>query len=315
MVNFPKISVIVPVYNTEKYLHRCINSVLVQTYTDFELLLIDDGSKDSSGTICDEYAAQDTRVRVFHKENGGVSSARNLGLGNAQGEWITFVDSDDYIEENFLKSFEGYFDADLIVGNMMDMSSNKNLLEDIVEGYYYSLCDVLKGNFTNLVFQSSCGKLFRTRLSRNIQFDEKMASGEDFHFILRYLCVAKSLRVLSVGRCTCHNHYIYLPPQNFNKKHQISVQSSVHHMIKLEEVYQTLGIKDIGFEILIVRESYERCVNDISENGYLWYKNRDVERICLRCSAHKGLIQWLRTWLSFNVFFRIKMYQAKRHKY
>ena len=88
------VSIIVPVYNTEKFLHRCIDSILAQTYTDFELLLIDDGSKDSSGTICDEYAAQDARVRVFHKENGGVSSARNLGLDNARGEWVTFVDSD-----------------------------------------------------------------------------------------------------------------------------------------------------------------------------------------------------------------------------
>ena len=94
----PKISVIVPVYNTEKYLHRCIDSVLAQTFTDWELLLIDDGSKDTSGSICDKYAAKDKRIRVFHKENGGVSSARNLGRDYAQGEWVTFVDSDDYIE-------------------------------------------------------------------------------------------------------------------------------------------------------------------------------------------------------------------------
>lgn len=104
----PKISVIVPVYNTEKYLHRCIDSILAQTFTDFELLLIDDGSKDNSGTICDEYAAKDSRVRVFHKENGGVSSARNLGLDNAKGEWISFVDSDDYTDSYFLENFELY---------------------------------------------------------------------------------------------------------------------------------------------------------------------------------------------------------------
>lgn len=97
------ITVIVPVYNAEKYLHRCIDSILAQTFTDFELLLIDDGSKDNSGTICDEYAAKDSRVRVFHKENGGVSSARNLGLDNAQGEWITFVDSDDWVRSDFLE--------------------------------------------------------------------------------------------------------------------------------------------------------------------------------------------------------------------
>lgn len=100
----PKISVIVPVYNVEKYLRKCVDSILSQTFTDFELLLIDDGSKDHSGEICDEYALQDDRVKVFHKENGGVSSARNLGIDVAKGEWITFVDADDYIAENLLQS-------------------------------------------------------------------------------------------------------------------------------------------------------------------------------------------------------------------
>ena len=112
MVNIPKISVIIPVYNTEKYLRRCIDSVLAQTYQDFELLLIDDGSKDSSGAICDEYASQDTRVRVFHKENGGVSSARNLGLDHARGEWITFVDADDWMADDMLQQMLDTADAE-----------------------------------------------------------------------------------------------------------------------------------------------------------------------------------------------------------
>ena len=94
----PKISVIVPVYKVEKYLPECIESVLAQTFTDFELILVDDGSPDNSGKICDDYATRDSRIRVFHKENGGVSSARNLGLDNARGEWIGFVDPDDWIE-------------------------------------------------------------------------------------------------------------------------------------------------------------------------------------------------------------------------
>ena len=92
-----KISVIVPVYNTEKYLPRCIDSILAQTFTDFELLLIDDGSTDNSGRICGEYALKDKRIKVVHKENGGVSRARNLGIDNAQGEYLSFIDSDDYI--------------------------------------------------------------------------------------------------------------------------------------------------------------------------------------------------------------------------
>ena len=97
------VSVIVPVYKAEKWLHRCVDSILAQTMEDFELLLIDDGSPDRSGEICDEYAAKDSRVRVFHKENGGVSSARALGVKEARGEYSIHVDPDDYIAVNMLE--------------------------------------------------------------------------------------------------------------------------------------------------------------------------------------------------------------------
>lgn len=96
------ISVIVPVYQVEKYLHRCVESILNQTFEDYEVILVDDGSKDSSGKICDQYAALDTRIKVIHQENQGLSGARNAGIAVAKGEWIIFVDSDDYIAETML---------------------------------------------------------------------------------------------------------------------------------------------------------------------------------------------------------------------
>jgi len=96
----PKISIIVPVYKVEKYLRRCLDSIVAQTFTDWECILIDDGSPDNSGKICDEYVAKDGRFRVIHQENQGVSAARNAGLDAAKGEWIGFVDSDDWIEPN-----------------------------------------------------------------------------------------------------------------------------------------------------------------------------------------------------------------------
>lgn len=99
------ISIIVPIYNAESTICKCLDCILKQTYTDFELLLIDDGSTDQSGKICDFYSQKDTRIKVFHKVNGGVSSARNLGLDNVQGNWITFADADDYMEENWLQDF------------------------------------------------------------------------------------------------------------------------------------------------------------------------------------------------------------------
>ena len=116
----PKISVIVAVYKAEVYLHRCVDSLLAQTFRDFEILLIDDGSPDNSGKICDDYAKQDARIRVFHKENGGVSSARQCGIEHARGEYTTHVDPDDWVEPTMLEDLyrkakeEG---ADMVFGD------------------------------------------------------------------------------------------------------------------------------------------------------------------------------------------------------
>ena len=99
----PKISIIVPVYKVEPYIHKCVDSILGQTFTDFELILVDDGSPDNCGKICDEYAQKDSRIKVIHKENGGLSDARNAGIDIAKGEYIGFVDSDDWIEPDMYK--------------------------------------------------------------------------------------------------------------------------------------------------------------------------------------------------------------------
>ena len=119
-----KISVIVPVYNVEKYLSRCVDSILGQTFSDLEVILVNDGSGDSSGSICDSYAAKDSRIRVIHKENGGLSSARNAGIDAASGEYLAFVDSDDWIEpemyETMLALTEKY-GADLVCGGRYDV--------------------------------------------------------------------------------------------------------------------------------------------------------------------------------------------------
>lgn len=111
-----EISIIVPVYKVEPYLRKCLDSILAQTFTNFEVILVDDGSPDNSGKICDEYAIKDSRVRVIHKENGGLSSARNAGIDIAQGKYLGFVDSDDYIAEDMYEVlYENlkFYDADI----------------------------------------------------------------------------------------------------------------------------------------------------------------------------------------------------------
>ena len=117
-MSVPKISIICPIYQAEKTIHRCVDSVLSQTFSDFELLLIDDGSSDASGVICDEYAIKDQRVKVFHKDNGGVASARQMGIDESSGGYTIHIDSDDWVEPCMLSDLYDYalkYDADIVI--------------------------------------------------------------------------------------------------------------------------------------------------------------------------------------------------------
>lgn len=212
MEQTPKISIIVPVYNVEEYLYYCIDSILAQTFTDFELLLIDDGSKDRSGEICDEYAKKDNRIHVFHKENSGVSSARNLGLDKAQGEWICFVDSDDNIEFNYLQTFIHLITVQIadcyVVGcNIIKDNTQKKLgLKD----KYYTLeqiKDFIMDSRKVSIFGVPWNKLFKNKIIQKyrIRFDENISSYEDELFVMDYILNIKS--ILTSSHCT-YNYVI-----------------------------------------------------------------------------------------------------------
>ena len=125
------VSIVVPVYNVEKYLNRCIFSIVNQTYKNIEIILVDDGSGDNSGTICDEWAEKDARIKVIHKSNGGLSSARNVGVSAVQGEYISFIDSDDYIRPTMIKDLVlccEKFNADIGISNVMQIYRNFELV-------------------------------------------------------------------------------------------------------------------------------------------------------------------------------------------
>ena len=171
------VSVIVPVYNVERYIHRCIDSILQQTFRDFELVLIDDGSPDQCGAICDDYASIDSRVHVIHKENGGLSAARNSGIdwafSKSDSEWLTFVDSDDWIHKFFLESLLSAVRKDntcIAIGNALwtkGESFSENAIRPSVvwrTAEYYQLHTV---NST-----VAWGKLYNKKCFRNIRFPD-----------------------------------------------------------------------------------------------------------------------------------------------
>ncbi|MCL1946740.1 MAG: glycosyltransferase [Chitinivibrionia bacterium] len=183
----PKISVIIPVYNAEKYLEKCIDSVLLQTFTDFECILIDDGSPDNSGKICDGYAKKDERIKVVHQENGGVSCARNAGLDIAQGEWITFIDSDDWVDENYLELM--YNNAinktcDLSICGLRSIDKNGKL---IIESKQYPVMFFDKVSAKKILFgfeyftTATVSKLVNRKYiyENNIRFDMEVKVCED----------------------------------------------------------------------------------------------------------------------------------------
>ena len=202
----PKISVIVPVFNVEKYLHRCVNSILSQSFTDFELLLIDDGSTDNSGHICDEYAKIDKRVKVFHKKNGGVSAARNIGIKNSVGTYILFVDSDDYLSPSHFNAYMQYIvKYEIVYQGYCIFSEHSQNTEEVFVAAEKSactkektvdiLCDLLEsGNIFGFTWSKMFyGEIIRTK---KILFKEDISIREDEIFTFEYCHYIKSIKVV-----------------------------------------------------------------------------------------------------------------------
>ncbi len=207
----PTISVIVPVYNAEKTLRRCVDSILAQTFEDFELILINDGSKDQSGDICDEYAAKDPRVKTVHKTNGGVSSARNAGLRIAQGEYIAFIDSDDYILNNYFEELIKC-DADAIICGFT--TNGKSTVPSLSGKISKSkLPGIIDKDSKATYLKAPWGHLYRNKIIKEhtITFNDDIHWGEDYLFNLKFLKHATTIAFVS------NSGYIYDMPTQIGK--------------------------------------------------------------------------------------------------
>lgn len=273
----PKISVIVPVYNTEKYLRRCIDSILAQTFTDFELLLIDDGSKDSSGAICDEYAAKDSRVRVFHKENGGVSSARNVGLDNAKGEWITFVDADDWIEPPFLDNLIFHSGYDLVMSYYVADGWKGWVSKPYQnEVFTYSRIPVFLERYLISCNVPWC-KLIRRNLIEYhaIRFDVRYSYGEDTLFIMDCMRYVKNIAI--DGRQLYHYDCTNVNSLS-NKKIDIDVQLELIDSIAKHINFISASFK---WDSAITKNSIIRLISNRLFNYETCCSKSDLKKICL----------------------------------
>lgn len=192
----PLISIILPVYNVEKYISRCVESLINQTYTNIEIILVDDGSTDKSYTICEKYAEKDLRVKLFHKQNGGVSSARNVGLKNSNGEYITFVDSDDWVKEDMLEHlFKKLNDnnADISICTCI-VASNESMWDPNKgkKDYIITREEAIK----RLLYKEYCviwGTLFSKNVIEGIFFVEDISNNEDSYFLFNVFRKSKKI--------------------------------------------------------------------------------------------------------------------------
>lgn len=199
-----EISIIVPVYNVENYLAKCIDSILTQTFYDFEVILVDDGSQDNSGKICDEYAERDRRVKVIHKKNGGLSSARNAGIDVAKGKYLGFVDSDDYIDKDMYELMYNHIlleKVNIVSVEMIDVYDGKifkNIDSDdfIVLNQKEVITAVMKGS---MFYAYATNKLFEKRLFESIRFPEGKIV-EDAFTIIKLLMLIEYVAVLSASK-------------------------------------------------------------------------------------------------------------------
>lgn len=234
------VSVVVPIYNADSCLNRCVESILLQSYSYFELLLIDDGSTDRSGNICDFYQNKDSRIRVFHQKNAGVSAARNLGIKEACGELLTFVDADDWIREDFLEKMI-YGDFELVLCSFASPLKNPEPnFDEEYRGTNNMKQGILKYVHSNIIlFTTVWGKLYRTSIiHRNrILFDITVSSGEDTLWLNQYLLYVDSMKISSyVG-------YMYMNDISHLSLCGISYQSMVHTLMQLKFSYSELEKK------------------------------------------------------------------------
>lgn len=221
-LSMAKISVIIPIYNAEAYLENCLESIKNQSFTDYEVLLIDDGSTDNSGKICDIFATKDFRFQVIHKSNGGVSSARNIGIEQAKGEWICFMDSDDTVEKDYLQHlYQGTNQQNdiLVVQGFKTILPKKQSRIRKFETRLYTASDIYQlFQFLNINRSGyPFAKLYNTQIVRQnqIRFIEQIHYAEDVMFMLTYMCYINAIQTLDGYN---YNYYIRNNPNSLSQR-------------------------------------------------------------------------------------------------
>lgn len=297
-----KISLIVPVYNVENSLHKCLDSILSQTFTDWECILIDDGSTDNSSNICEAYKTKDERFLVIHKQNDGVSSARNEGIKNANGEWLAFIDSDDYVLPSYLSLLLKGTDSDF---SLCGFKSAEGI--DFTPSGSNSFKEAL---YSKYLLCTPWAKLFKRDIivKNNLFFDKQLRLGEDSIFCYQYLLFCKSIHVVA------SNAYFYTGIWGGQGKYELSKEEVDYLDRKIIESFSAFNNKfNVSFDLRF-------CGFHASflKNLYLDFTDYDI--YLMYCSNHvviseEKFFSYLDlSCILWSINDLLKYYQEKKYK-
>lgn len=268
----PLVTVIIPVYNTERYLQCCVDSVLIQTYSNLEIILVDDGSTDGCPQICDEYAARDPRVQTVHQPNGGAGSARNAALDIARGEYYVFVDSDDYITPDFVEQLLYTLQASgaelAICGFTQDFDALQNGVSPDWDSYSSQAAIREQTLLSGARFEAEVsGKLYAKRLFQNMRFPEEIVMGEDFAIMYKIFHLAEEpiayVDVKKYGYRANPDSIVHYPAASKNLLGLLGVREEFQ--VFVERHYPELGntvrnfttMRVVQYYILMILERYD----------------------------------------------------------
>lgn len=271
------VSIIIPVYNTEKYLKRCLDSVIAQDYTDWELILVDDGSTDQSGAICDAYSEKYFNIHVLHNCNQGPAASRMAGVEACSGDLVMFVDSDDWLSENALSVMAGYLeeDIDLVTCVFTDIyDDGRKHTQKIFEEEYID-CNtvqdcVMHMHRTRYLTGSPCTKLFRRELFEGINFHREVTIGEDYSMIVQIVRKARKVRMLGQSLYWRYVRKGSISHGGYTSRHRMAFDNYMR--IRLELVHD---FPDLKKDIIAFHTEYEMavitamCRNDVYDRNTL----------------------------------------------
>lgn len=267
-----KVSVIIPVYNVEKYVNRCVESIIAQTYKDIEIILVDDGSKDNSGKMCDELSKKDDRIKAFHKENGGLGSARNYGFERSSGKFILFLDSDDFVERNTIEKLIKFSDYDIVCCGFdrVDEETKKVYSREMINMPFEEL-EINDNTICEAAFlsPSGWGKLFKRELIENIRFSENKKSVEDTLFYIEVIPKTKKIKYVKEVLW----HYMVRSNSLIMSLTEEKADLFENNLLQIKEKYMKSNYNEKIFNFLTLQVFIHNCISIPSR----LYNNKDVD--------------------------------------